>query len=347
MVRRATLFMLLSAAVALAPRRASAQPPSWTLEWENDVLFKSDDDYTNGLRLSADFSKSLWWKHWRLGYKNCSEEADASRPCLRTTLMFGQNFYTPKDITVKQVLEGERPYAAWLYGGFAGRVARPADPTHPARLTSVELQVGTTGKAALGKEVQTWFHTHLARNSPIPKGWRNQVKPVPGVVGVIASWDDRFAFQRKTHGTAPFVYADAIPYYRFAVGNVHTHAAIGTTVRFGHNIQGWGTDKITPTFRPPSVDGRQPAKERRFIFNGFAGLEARAVAWNALLQHETYTPRQLPSISRAVADFEAGFEIGYRPWSGGLRSVWRSPEFDGGRVSRFSGLFIKWASKGS
>jgi hypothetical protein len=44
------------------------------------------------LRLSADFSKALWWKRWGLGYKNCGAQADASKPCLRTTLMFGQNY---------------------------------------------------------------------------------------------------------------------------------------------------------------------------------------------------------------------------------------------------------------
>jgi len=339
MFRRAALVVVLGAAIALAPCPAFAQPPSWTLLWENDVVFGSDDDYTNGLRLSADFSKALWWKRWGLGYKNCGEQTDASKPCLRTTVMFGQNFYTPHDITVKQVLQGERPYAAWLYGGFAGRVSRPA------RLTSVELQIGTTGKAALGKEIQTWFHSLPGMNSPRPKGWNNQVKPVPGVVGIIASWDDRFAFPPNTRRASAFFDADAIPYYRFTVGNVHTHAAIGTMLRFGHNIQGWGTDKIAPTVRATSGDEPQP-KDRR-IFYGFAGLEARAVAWNALLQHETYTSRQLPRISRAVADFEVGFEVGYRPWSGGFRWVRRSQEFNGASVSKFGGLFIRWVPFGS
>jgi lipid A 3-O-deacylase len=334
---RSAIVLVLGAVVALAPRPAFAQPPAWTFLWENDVVFGSDDDYTNGLRLSADFSKALWWKRWGLGYENCGDQTDASKPCLRTTLMFGQNFYTPHDITVKQVQEGERPYAAWLYGGVAGRISRPT------RLTSVELQIGTTGKAALGKDVQTWFHSLPGMNSPRPKGWNNQVKPVPGVVGVVASWDDRFAIQRKTQGESPFVYADAIPYYRLTVGNVHTNAAIGTALRLGYNIQGWGTEKIAPTIRACA----DPCEERHLTFNGFAAVEARAVAWNALLQHETYTPRQLPSISRVVSDVEAGFEIGYCRLTGGFRWVSRSPEFDGGRDSRFGSLFIRWAPIGS
>jgi len=334
------LVLIVVSALTLSPSRASAQSPAWTFLWENDVVFGSDDDYTNGLRLSADLSKALWWKRWGLGHKDCGEETDASKPCLRTTLMFGQNFYTPHDITVTQVLEGERPYAAWLYGGFAGRISRPT------RLTSVELQIGTTGKAALGEKVQTWFHSLPGTNSPIPKGWRNQVKPVPGVIGLVATWDDRFALQAKTQGTSPYIYADAIPYYRLTVGNVQTNGVVGTALRLGYNIQGWGTDKIAPTIRA-RADAPKPGDERHFILYGFAGVEARAVAWNALLQHETYTPRQPLSISRIVSDVEAGFEIGYRPWSGGFRWVSRSSEFDGGRVSRFGGLFIRWAAIGS
>ena len=336
-VRRATLFVLVSAAVALTPRRASAQPSSLTLQWENDVLFRSDDDYTNGLRVSADFSKALWWKRWGLGHKNCSDETDSSTPCLRTTLMFGQNFYTPHDITVKRVQERERPYAAWLYGGFAGRVATEK------RLTSVELQIGTTGKPALGKQVQTWFHRLV--DSPIPKGWRNQVKPVPGLVGIVASWDDKFAHEKTTAGRH-LVYADAIPYYRVTVGNVFTNVAVGTTVRYGYNVQRNWTEKIGPTFRVASTKPARPLDKPRGFVNVFAGLEARAIAWNALLQHDTYTPRRLPSIARSVADFEAGVQAGFGWFSGGFRYVWRSPEFDGARVSKFNGLFITFGATG-
>jgi len=338
MVRHATFFMLVITAVALAPRRVCAQQ-SVTLQWENDVLFRSDDDYTNGLRVSADLDKALWWKRWGLGYNNCRDE-DKSKPCLRTTLMFGQNFYTPQDITIEEVQENERPYAAWLYVGFAARVARPT------RLTSVELQVGTTGKKAFGEEVQSWFHSHLTRHSPQPRGWAHQVKPVPGLVGIVASWDDKFAREKTTAGRH-LVYADAIPYYRVTVGNVHTNAAVGTTVRFGYNIQRNWTEKITPTFHVASTTPARPPDKPRGFANVFAGLEARAIAWNALLQHDTYTPRRLPSIARSVADLEAGFQAGYGWLSGGLRYVWRSPEFDGGRVSRFNGLFITFGTPGS
>lgn len=326
--------MFVLAAAVFAPCQVFAQGVAWTVQWENDVLFRSDDDYTNGVRVTADFSRALWWKRWRLGHNHCSKEADASKPCLRTTLMLGQNFYTPHDITIEEVQENERPYAAWLYAGFAARVARPK------RLTSLELQVGTTGKWAFGEDVQSWFHRHTPGHSPQPKGWAHEVKPVPGLLGLVASWDDKFAFERRTTRRPHLVYADAIPYYRVTVGNVHTNAAFGATVRYGYNIQRRWTEKIDPTFLVVSTQPARPPDKPRGFVNGFAGFEARVVAWNALLQHDTYTPRRLPSIARSVADVEVGVQAGYGWVSGGFRWVWRSPEFDGGRMSQFNGLFV-------
>jgi len=337
MVRGVAVLIVVSA-LGLLPCRASAQRPEWTLQWENDAFIRAgdDDDYTNGIRLRVDIARALWWTRLAPGYKNCSEETDQSKPCLRTTLMFGQNFYTPHDITIDTVQEDERPYAAWLYGGLAARIATLK------RLTSVELQIGTTGKWALGEYVQTKVHSLpiIREHSPQPKGWAHQVKPVPGLVGIIASWDDKWAFERTT-GSPAFVYADAIPSYRLSVGNVHTHAAAGAIVRLGYNLQRRWTEKIGPTLLAPSTS---PAG-RDFFWNGFLGLEGRAVAWNALLQHETYTPRRLEPIKRGVLDVEAGFAVGYRNLSGGFRWVSRSPEFDGGRTSRFAGPFITWPAQ--
>jgi hypothetical protein len=47
-----------------------------------------------------------------------------------------------------------------------------------------------------------------------------------------------------------------------------------------------------------------------------------------------------------VADFEAGVQAGFGWFSGGFRCVWRSPEFDGARVSKFNGLFITFGATG-
>jgi hypothetical protein len=58
--------------------------------------------------------------------------------------------------------------------------------------------------------------------------------------------------------------------------------------RIGYNLQRRWVDKIAPTL-PAVVASLQPnvvPRERNFEFNVIGALEGRAVAWNALLQHD-------------------------------------------------------------
>jgi len=332
LLRTALLILLATSS------NAYAQAPAWTIQSENDAYADwGDEDYTNGLRISLDFSRAVLWGRLFPSLQDCSTAPRvSSAPCRKTTLFVGQNFYTPLDITVPEVQPTERPYSAWLYIGLAARAVQPK------RVRTVEIQLGTTGKNAFAKEIQTWWHLKGCRCAPKPLGWHNQVKPVPGGVGVIASWDDRIARERRTQGPRPFVFADVVPYYRVSLGNVFDHGAGGAVARIGYNLQRRWVDKIAPTL-PAVVASLQPnvvPRERNFEFNVIGALEGRAVAWNALLQHDTYTPRPPLSINRGVVDFEAGIALGYRRVFGGFRWIWRSPEFDGARWSPFAGLFV-------
>ena len=323
------------AAGCLMASTARAQVPVVTVQSENDAYPSwGDDDYTNGLRISLDFNRAVGWG-WLSSQPDCKKERVKDIPCRRTTLMIGQNFYTPRDISIPLVQEDERPYSAWLYFGLAARLAERK------RLRTFEIQLGTTGKAAQGQDVQTWWHARPLIEAGEPKGWVHEVKPAPGLIGVIGIWDDKRAFGRTTKGSVPYTFAEAIPYYRLTVGNVHTNAAVGTILRFGYNLQRRWVEKIGPTIVVAQTSAPAVDNGRQFEFNVFTSAEVRAVGWNALLQHDTYTPRMgRLSIHRGVADLEAGVAIGYKKVSGGFRWVWRSPEFDGGRWSRFAGIFF-------
>jgi len=332
------------------PTTCVAQKPGFSFESENDSYPSwGDDDYTNGLRIRLDFDRKLLWSPF--SGEDCKEE-DNQGACLRTTLMFGQNFYTPQNITVSEVQEDERPYSAWLY------VAATAQREAAKRVSTVELHLGTTGKAAFGEEVQTWWHALPLIDAPEPQGWSHQVKPVPGLVGVIGVWDERFPCEWKT--ADDWVFAQVVPFYRLTGGNVHTHAAAGTTIRFGYNLQRRWAGKLTPTgetsvldvmsnghqTKPQQTKPQQPKPQQRdWELNVFTSLEGRAVAWNALLQHDTYTSREFKPINRGVADLEAGVAVGYKRAYFGFRWVFRAPEYDTGRWSKYGGVFFTVASR--
>jgi lipid A 3-O-deacylase len=331
------LLMCLVYVVALESP-AAAQRPSWSVQWENDAFPEwGDDGYTNGLRVSADFGRAKLWGRLARKYKDCLDEAVRDAPCRRTSFMFGQNFYTPNDIARADAIEGDRPYGAWLYGAMAARIVQTK------RLTSIELHLGVTGKAAGGEYVQRNWHALPFIGARDPKGWDHQVKGRLGLVGIL---DHRVARERLAGSTNPFVIADVIPYVRADVGNIFTHAAAGSVVRFGYNVQRKWVDKIGPVFSVASASRErlQIPQERRWEAHVFSGAEVRAIAWNALLQGETYTPRGALEIRRGVVDLEMGLLVGYRRISGGFRWVWRTPEFEGARWDNYGGLFINFGS---
>src|ERR1044071_6020552 len=58
---------------------------------------RSDDEYTNGVRLSVESGSAPWWGS-RLGKsrKGCAEDSTVDGACLSTTLTLGQDLYTPQ-----------------------------------------------------------------------------------------------------------------------------------------------------------------------------------------------------------------------------------------------------------
>ena len=67
---------------------------------------------------------------------------------------------------------------------------------------------------------------------------------------------------------------------------------------------------------------------------------ARLVGWNALIQHDTYSDNEHRTIKCGMGVAEAGVGIGYRRFRLGYRLVWRSPEFENGRQSRYGGVYL-------
>jgi lipid A 3-O-deacylase len=301
-----------------------ANENDWYLGRAKGEKFPNDDDYTNGLRIRLEIPRAVLWGGL-FGATDCRDKSDGR--CRQTTFVFGQNFYTPMNIASAEVIEDDRPYAAWLYVGIAAQLVTEK------QLKTVELDIGTTGKPAFGRQAQTWWHCLLG--FPQPRGWAHQVTPAPGLVGVIGIWDHKFALPKETKGDDTFVWAELDPYYRLSIGNVFTQAAGGAVVRVGYNVQRSWTQKIPETKRRGSS-----LAERKWELHGFAGTEARLVGWNALLQHDTYTPRPLPPIKRVVQDFEAGVAVGRGRLSGGFRWVWRTPEYEGGRRSAYAGPYV-------
>ncbi|MBX9946703.1 MAG: lipid A deacylase LpxR family protein [Reyranella sp.] len=316
-----------------APPRTSAtedeQRSIYTFQVENDVfnrLGRSDSDYTSGLRLgwlSPALTELPAGVIAATTLPTFFGEAPATSVIRRIGVSLGQNLYTPADTFTSQPIYNDRPYAAWLYAGFALQYTykRP-DKTgkdEPVRLDTLQIDVGVVGPAAGGEFVQNNFHTLIgvARAN----GWANQLHNEP-TVGL--TFERRWRTGRSLFIEDPKLEFDFIPRVGAAIGNVATYASVGGTARIGKELR----DDFGPSRARPALPGSEA-----FIGDGsfgwylFAGIDVQAVARNIFLDGNT----DGNSLSVGHRPFVGEAQVGIALLYGGARftytQVLRTPEF--------------------
>ena len=331
----AALFLLTPAAHAAEPSliecdRATAC--ELQIYIENDSAGGGTDRYyTNGIKVGGGVhANRLIERLFQRPAEQVLRQFSEKPGDVHVGLFIGQHMYTPKRITVTEPQPFDRPWAAWLYvGGVAQSVAGN-------RLQTAEFDLGMIGPAALGKEVQTAWHELVGADRPV--GWHNQLKNEPGLmVTYLEKW--RFGYPTGV---------ELVPHFGGSVGNVMTLARVGGIVRAGKNMSGFGPDTIEPggamLQRVRMKDALSLAERREWYV--FAGVDARAVAYNVFLDGNVF--RSSPSVDRRnfVYDLKAGFSIRMAPARLSLTQIWRSEEFTtplaGGGSQRFQSLNLSW-----
>ncbi|HEY8962852.1 MAG TPA: lipid A deacylase LpxR family protein, partial [Alphaproteobacteria bacterium] len=145
-----------------------------SLDVENDLFGGgTDNNYTSGVRASYQDVNA----HVPGFARKFADVMPGFEVNDTTSLTYsiGQNLYTPNDIENRAQDPNDRPWAGFLYGSM-GMATTVDDHTD-----EVELTLGVVGPAALGEQTQKFIHRHLS-NSPMPKGWSNQLKNEPAVM---------------------------------------------------------------------------------------------------------------------------------------------------------------------
>jgi len=304
----------------------------FTLQVENDIFFGTDEDYTNGLRASyvhkpgnnqlGDFISGLL----KSGSPMASGLREADR--LYYSVALGQNMYTPSDIENPDLIEGDRPYAGWLYLEF-GVTAETNDGYEV-----VKLDIGMVGPASLAGETQRWWHEVIG--SPIPQGWQHQLPNEPGL-NLYYTRGQRIAPWELTDegGLA----LDATPHWGFALGNVHTYAAGGITFRAGTNLR---RDMGAPPRIQPSLPGSDYFGGQGFDFYVFAGAEVRAVARNLFLDGTWRSHAHSVSIKPALLEAQVGAVAFAGPVRLAFTNTFRTSEYEGSQRHRYSAFTLSY-----
>lgn len=278
---------------------------------ENDYFAGTDQEYTNGFRVAYLRPKGSVSDLTALLGRTLLGVQDRRK--LYGGVAFGQNLYTPSDITQSAPQPGDHPYAGWLYGEVA---AIADDDTH---VETVTANVGIVGPLALGEFVQNTFHQLI--DSDIAQGWDNQLSNEPGL---IISYDKTWRpFKEQTR---PWGF-DLLPSAGLSLGNVLTQGMAGLTLRLGPDLE---NDLGPPRIRPSLAGGGFIDPDaRRLNWYFFGGVQSRLVLRNIFLDGNSFRNSARVNKRNLVHDFQIGAAVRWE----GLRLSWtmvrRTEEFAG------------------
>ncbi|HMG94205.1 MAG TPA: lipid A deacylase LpxR family protein [Chryseolinea sp.] len=282
-----------------------------SLTFENDLFYfqkPSDQYYTNGFkyeRVGPGYEKRNYLLNkLLLGFRK------KKRPtALRNYgFFFGQNIYTPTDITISDIQTDDRPYAGWLYFGVK---KMSTDTARNIRLTS-ELYIGIIGPYSFAGETQAFVHK-LTDSAP-PQGWDNQIDSDLGIL-----YANRFEFQLVPFPKAPRTYIrvnestkvrknyfEVISFGELQVGTIYNNVGGGLMLRAGlltpylHSYNSLST--TIPSFL--LSESKKIQKILRNLFDIipeafiFARPQVRALAYNSMMQGGVLNPESVYTIKK-------------------------------------------------
>lgn len=282
------------------------------LNLEND-LFGSGNDrhYTHGTELS--YVSDTYQPSWLLSSASFLPFIQ-NRSETRFSVKLGQKMFTPDDISRKDLIMDDRPYAGWLYTSLGFLSDNRGQHRY---IDKLELVLGLVGPDSGAESVQREIHE--LTDSEIPMGWNNQL-------------DDEVTldllYQRQWMIPIVSDNADIIPVVGFQLGTAMRYVSTGVTVRLG---SGLGSDYGPPMIRPTSVGSGYFQPDQSFYWYLFAGISGRYVDHNLFLEGNRDGNNHGVHALEWVADLQAGAVMGFGNWRFTLTNIFRTREFENQR----------------
>ncbi len=333
----ATLLLFLFCHLPATAWGEETNPWSHSFYFENDLFTGTDSNYTNGVKyvlISPDLSpraedmgniprKVLNYIHKIPFIRNTPPQTSH-----KVEFAFGQNMYTPEDITTHELIENDRPYAGWTYFATAYHHKSDLSPQRSV-MDTVELQLGMVGPASLAEESQKLIHR--VRGLQMPNGWDHQLSNEPGVV---MAWERKWLYHPVVRGWG----WDTIFHSGFTLGNVSTYVNGGMEFRLGWNIpKTFGVSLIRP-----GGSTRMNQSEHPGVYL-LTAVDGRWVARDIFLDGNTFSDSHSVDKKPFVADFAAGVALNYNRFMITLTQVLRTRKFEGQPDQHsFGAISISW-----
>jgi hypothetical protein len=320
------LILLLIAHTTVAEE--SRYCDTLNLYLENDMFGETDLHYTNGIRascVSPDLTSYLdderlpsWVRevNEKLNFFHGLKDDDHEHIQRNLVISLGQLMFTPSDNEAKALIEDDRPYAGYLYLGFAYHIR---DKTH---LDSLEMNIGMVGPASLAEESQDFIHS--IRSIDKFNGWDNQLENELGL---------QFVYEHKHRFklTQTWPQQDFIAHGGISLGNVATYLNVGGEYRIGWQLpEDFGTAAVRP-----GGDNSAPGKgDKRHCnlwicgLHAFVSIDSRFVARDIFLDGNTFEDSHSVDRKPVVADAAIGFSFLVNGWKISYAKVFRTREFE-------------------
>ncbi|BDD11369.1 hypothetical protein FUAX_38010 [Fulvitalea axinellae] len=280
------------------------------LVFSNDLFNKTDQYYTNGLKIgsrSPSFGKGFL-KEIHPGFEGAASY----------DLGLIQDIFTPSSTTDTIQHPSDRPYAAFL----ALSHKRTTRNKEKRTVWATEWYVGVMGEWALGEVVQTGIHELLPTTST-PLGWDKQI-PNDIVVNAFLS----YAWNFVKHPNAELWLRG-----QGAMGSLFDYVEAGVFARIG-----WYDSFL-------DGDDDMPGKWRLFAFIRIFG---RFVIYDATLQGGIILNEKPQrgianyDLSHFLAEDDFGIEVHYARLGLRYSYFFRSATFKQGNLHRWNAFTLSW-----
>jgi len=328
------LLCLSPAALAtdLSPAETTEITPdqSWTANFyfENDLFSDTDQQYTNGIRLSFvspeiesfihDSRLPGWMRNANRWLSPLDPEPVQLNDAVSRRLIFtlGQLMFTPQDRERTSVDPDDRPYAGWLYLGFGYHTQTRN------QMNSFEVNLGMVGPASLAEESQNFIHD--LRGFDRFKGWDNQLHNEPGLQLI---YEHKLRWLRQSLGKN--WEHEVLLHAGGSLGNVATYLNTGAEYRIGKHLpRDFGTSALRPG-GDNSVPGQgDPRFRHTWGLHGFISVDGRWVLRDIFLDGNTWRSSHSVDKEPLVADAAFGIAATWQQWKLSYARIYRTRQFE-------------------
>tara|TARA_B110000037_G_scaffold220271_1_gene287467 strand:+ start:532 stop:1695 length:1164 start_codon:yes stop_codon:yes gene_type:complete len=321
---------------------------------DNDMFAQTDQDYTNGARLSwisagRDVAAFNGVQNWLRKFSGDEDSIGLFRKLsgfgrvasngepLELEYNYGfsltQLMFTPEDLKASAPPVGQRPYAGWLGIGFSIHVK------DDRVLNSTELAIGVVGEKAFAQETQDFVHE--LKGIELFQGWDSQI-PTEVTMSLAFNQKRRLAFLESGRDILSF---DGFGEWGFVLGNFRTNGYLGAMLRLGWNLPvDFSDPRISESAYSHQLWSEEGVPRSSYSLYALAGVRGIAVAHDITLDGSLFRDYETGVQSKPfVGEVYLGVGLRLRHFEFSYSHTFRSEEFgQENRGQQFGSLAIRY-----